>query len=196
MAKSSVQIQGLSKVLSKIREYPEAVKSEVDMLLASEANEMVNRAVNDAPVDAGFIKNGITMEKKADLHYIVSSNAGYSVYMEFGTKKKFNNPYPTLSSYVSSFKGSGGSEGGKGFYEEILAWVKRKGFASTYSVKTKKKTNSKASKANEEAAAYAIYRHILIHGVKPHPFFFKNYFIASENILKGIRSKLKDFKRK
>lgn len=171
--RTGVEIKGMKEVQNAIKNFPQKLKQEADMLLAEKANDMVNRAVADAPVDVGFLKNQITMERQGEMNYRVVSGADWSVYIEFGTRQKFNNPYPELSAFVSSFKGSSGK--GKGsLYQNIVAWAKRKGIAPE--------------------AVFPIYKSILINGIHPHPFFFKNYFIAVREILDGIREMIKTMK--
>lgn len=184
----SIESKGLKEVINRIRTYPEKIKSEVDAIMAEESLGMTEKAVNDAPVDESFLRQSISSERLGEMHYQNSASAGYAPFIEFGTKRKFNNPYPNID--PSQFKGKGGSKDGKGFYDEILAWVRRKGFAAT---KTKSGAKSKSldSRIAEEQAAYAIYVHILRFGVKPHPFFFKHYFTATQSIIKKVREVLK-----
>lgn len=189
-----IEVKGLSKVIDRLKSYPDKIRAEVDGIMAIETKEMVARAVSDAPVDESFLRQSIQDERLGEMNYTVSASAGYAVYIEFGTKRKFKNPYPSIQSYVANFKGKGGSASGKGFYDEILAWVRRKGFAAT-SKPQKGKRRSKAeiidSRIAEEQAAYAIYLHIMRHGVKPQPFFFKHYFTAVANIEKKLKDVVK-----
>lgn len=163
----TIEAKGLKEVLNKVKALPEKVAKEVDFIMADEANEAVNRMVNDAPRDMGFLVNGITMERKKVMDYTVSSNADYSIYVEFGTRKFFHNPYPELGPYVSQFKGSGG---GKSAKDAILAWAKRVGAKD----------------------AMALYWFIIVNGTRPHPFFFRNYYIAVANIIKRVKEELKN----
>ena len=39
-----------------------------------------------APVDTGFLRNNIHLDKKSDTYYILRSSANYSAHVEFGTK--------------------------------------------------------------------------------------------------------------
>lgn len=184
----SIESKGIKNVVNRIKAYPEKIKTEVDGIMAEESLGMAAKNVNDAPVDESFLRQSISSERKGEMHYNVSASIGYAPFIEFGTKRKFRNPYPTID--PSQFKGKGGSANGKGFYDEILAWVRRKGFAST---KTKSGARSRSldSRIAEEQAAYAIYVHILRHGTKPHPFFFKHYFTATQNIIKKVRAVIK-----
>jgi hypothetical protein len=154
---------------------------EVDKTVEAGVRDMVRDAKADAPVDMGALKGQITAKRNQEGGWSMVSGSSYSAYLEFGTKKRFQ-PIPGVD--ASQFKGNGGSEGGKGFYDNILAWVKRKGIAGTYSTgylryqKGVKKKGRRIGSALEkqiedEQMAYAIYLSIIRHGIKPHPFFFK-----------------------
>lgn len=101
-----VQVEGLDRLIKKMGSLPENVKNEVDAELADTANSFVNRAVNAAPVDTGFLKNGITFERIGVMNYEVTSHAPYSAYVEFGTITMVSVP-AELTSYASQFKGKG-----------------------------------------------------------------------------------------
>jgi hypothetical protein len=100
--------------------------------------------------------------------------------MEFGTKGHYT-PQPGID--ASEFKATGEGKTGKGFYDSILEWVKRNGIAGTFSVKTRRRTGSKLDRQIEdEQTAFAIYLSIMRHGVKAHPFFFKQIPIQEPKI--------------
>jgi HK97 gp10 family phage protein len=188
MASASIEIKGLEGLKKKLRAIPENVTREVDADMQVIADAFVNRAQADAPVDRGQIKNYITANKEGVMNYEIVSGAPYSAYIEFGTKSRFK-AIPGIDS--SKFKGKG-SGSYYDFLKAILEWVERKGIASRFSVKTRKKL--KHTKADNERilqAAEAIAFSIMKHGVNAHPFFFKQLPIARSEAQRSFRESVK-----
>lgn len=186
MAKGiSIEVKGLDKIKKKLGEIPQTVRDETDAILASIGNEFVNRAVEDAPVDQGILKNQITLEKEGEMKWRVVSGAGWSAYIEFGTKSRVQVP-PDLATYAAQFKNGGAKTPGKGFYDSILGWVKRKGI-----VIPPKGATRVDKQIQVEQTAFAIYLSIIRHGVKAHPFFFKQLPQAQVDINKRLDQMVK-----
>lgn len=179
---AKVQITGLKAVQVQFEKLARTLPKNVDAVLSAGVDKMVRDAKADVPVDMGVMKGGITKQKNGEADYSMVSNASYSAYIEFGTKGNYT-PIPGVD--ASEFKGKGDRDGK--FFENILAWVKRKKLAGTYSVKTRRRTGKKADRQREdEQVAFAIYLSILKHGIKPHPFFFKQGDKHGPAIIKAI----------
>lgn len=167
-----LQIEGLEQLKKKLGGIPENVKNELEPLISEAADDFVNRAIDDAPRDEGLLIQGISQKKVGDMDFEVVSSAGHAAYLEFGTRRRVKIP-SDLKEYASQFQGKGGG-GGEGFYEHILAWVKRKGIryesAATYKSGEKKGKNKTL---DFETTAYIIYHHLLFTGIKAQPYFFK-----------------------
>lgn len=153
-----------------IKELPDRVS---DVLNAS-ALEIERNAKRSAPADRGFLRQSISADTSKQLVKHITANAPYAAYMEFGTGKYAAQYVGTLppdyQTFAMQFKGKGGG-GFKDFIRLLAEWVKRKGLAGTYSVKTKRRTGNKAArKAEDLSVAYAIAISILRKGVQPHPF--------------------------
>jgi hypothetical protein len=179
MAQAAVKLQGLAELKAKLGKIPGYVKQEADGMMAIVANDFVNRASADAPQDERMLANQITAKKNSEMNHEVVSPAPYSAYMEFGTKSRFK-AIPGIDS--SKFIGKGRGDY-YDFLNNILNWVKRKGIASRYSVKTRKAL--KHTKSDDERLvqmAEAIALSIIRHGVHPHPFFFKQLPLAQEQL--------------
>lgn len=186
MAKGvTIRVQGLKELREKFKRWPDNMKNLLDGELHTGANDFVNKAVEDAPVDEGILKNGITAVRKSDLEYEVVSAAPYSAYVEFGTRRRVQIP-DDLRAYAAQFKGSGGS--GEGFFEHILGWVKRKGIRYDSAQTTK---SGKPKKLTIEQTAYIIYHYLLINGVRPHPYFFRQREPVKAEMIKNISPKIK-----
>jgi hypothetical protein len=189
---ASVKITGLKEVQAQIENFTKNLPKNADAIVKSGVNKMARDAKEEVPVDMGAMKGGISVKTNGFADYSLVSNASYSPYIEFGTKGNYQ-PIPGID--ASEFKGKGSKEGGKGFFENILAWVKRKRIAGTYSVKTRRRTGKKADREREdEQVAWAIYLSIQKHGIKPHPFFFKQLGKHGPEIIKQIEQLVKQVK--
>lgn len=100
------EIKGLKKLIGKVDRLPEEIAAEVDAVLEAGAQDIVTEAKKRAPVDLGFLRNGISYYKAAPLSYKVASNADYSPFIEFGTGGFVQVP-AGLENYAQQFKGKG-----------------------------------------------------------------------------------------
>jgi hypothetical protein len=181
----AIKVEGFEKIVKKFKRVPKEVIKETDGLLANVAKGFENRAVNDAPVFDGILKAGITSHRNGEMDWEVGSHAPHSAYIEFGTKSRFK-AIPGIDS--SRFKGKSGSGGVADLFGAILNWVKKKGIASRWSVKTHKPMKAnKQDTANILEAASAITISILRHGIHPHPYFYKQLPIAQSEIQTGMK---------
>lgn len=147
-----------------------SLESKADKIVEANVREMVRNAQRDAPKDFGRLKGAITAKRIGTAHWEMVCDAAYAQYLEFGTKGNYK-PIPGID--PSEFKSTGGQTG-KGFFDSILAWVRRKGIAGTFSVKTRRRVGGKAERnVQDEKAAWAIYLSIKKHGIHAQPFFFK-----------------------
>lgn len=151
------------KVIKK--EFEEAIK---------ETSYLMRR---DAPVDQARLKNSITYQVTNDLKGQITTNVFYSPFLEFGTKKQVRVP-SEISSYAAQFRGPYNSAYAFSFpevnpIEALMAWIKRKGIAATYSIRTQKRTKRTKSEAKtERQLAFVIWRKIKRDGIKAQPYFF------------------------
>lgn len=199
MAKGvSIQVEGLDRLKKKLGAIPENVKAEVDAEMAAVANEFVNRAVEAAPVDVGFLKGQITFNRIGEMDYEIVSGANYSAYIEFGTKSKVQIP-AGLTSYAAQFKGNKGRGNLEDFHRALTEWVKRKGIAASWSKwgqfnrfnrKRTKVSEAFRIKENEEIARIIMIR-ILMKGIKARPFFFPQLPIAQSELNKNLKEVVK-----
>lgn len=189
MAKIKVDIKGLKELQQQLRNIPKELVKDIDQELGKAVKEMERGAVRDAPVDQNTLKAGIHHTRKAPLDWTFESSAFHDVYMEFGTKARYK-PIPGVdpSEFKVTEKGTG-----KGFYDSILDWVKRKKISGSYNVKTRRRVGSKTEQQIEdEQTAFAIYLSILRHGVRPHPFFFHQVDRVKPKLIKGIQKVVDD----
>lgn len=188
MMGKGVSIEGMEGLKKKLNQLPATVVDKADEVMFKVGSAYVDRAVNGAPEDRGQIAETISIEKKAVMDYKIVSPAPHSVWMEFGTKGRYQ-AIPGID--ASQYKGKGQGDY-YDFLNAILDWVKRKGIASRFSIKTRKPlAHTKDDNARMVETAQAIANSIIRHGIHPHPFFFKQLPIAAEEMEKllpeGIR---------
>jgi hypothetical protein len=180
---ATVKITGSKEVQAYIKGIVKTLPKEVDKMLEAGVRNMVRDAKEAASdsVDQGFLKGQITAKKNGELDWSMVSGASYSPFIEFGTKGNYQ---PIAGIDASQFKGTGGD--GKDFFKNILNWVRRKGIAGTYSVKTRRRTGKIDRQKQDEQLAFAIMMSIKEHGVKAHPFFFKQFDKHAPAIIKAV----------
>lgn len=186
------EIKGLDKLQKRLSTLPTKLKKEVGAEIQDGGRRINAKQLRLVPVDEGGIKQSTVPKKVNELNIELTSSKHYVPFMEFGTKRRVRIP-AELTSYAAQFKQSGPKIGLEEFLKIITAWVRRKGIAGRYSVKTRRRVGSKATQQTEdEQAAYPIALSILRHGVKPHPFFFQPFFDERESIVKNVEKVLKD----
>lgn len=180
-----IKVTGLDEAVKKMTQLPKIIQTEIKNELRASADEIKRSSQRDAPADQGGIRKSISVITKSELEYSVVVQNNYAAYMEFGTKSKAQVP-AELTEYAKSFQGKGPSTGISPI-DALTAWVKRKGIAGTYSVKTRRRLGSAAVKADQDkSVAFLIWRKIKKYGVSPHPFFFKNVFDERDKLGKRI----------
>lgn len=129
----------------------------------------------DAPVDQGRpgIKNSIKYRMIDDLNGEIYNEVPYAPFMEFGTRRRISIP-SKVSDYAAQFRGRNYNTG-KNVIVLIEEWVRRKGIAATYSVRTQKRTKrTKSENRTERQLAFLIWRKIKTEGVDAQPYFFSD----------------------
>ena len=182
----NVNIIGYKQFQDSLKKMPSTLRKEVGARVKLSAEQFRDLAIKDAPADVGFLRSQITVKPIDELKYEVVSGSDYSAPMEFGTKKRFK-AIPGIDSSEFIGKPTGGDY--YDFLNNILDWVRRKGITARFSVKTKKRL--KETKSDTERlldVAQAIANSIIRHGVKPHPFFFKQIPIVRRDLFRKIRN--------
>jgi HK97 gp10 family phage protein len=186
------EIKGFAQLEKRLKAVPAKIKKEVSGELQDGARRINAKQLRLAPVDEGGLKQGTIYKKVNELQVDLTSSKHYTPFTEFGTKRRVRIP-PELQDYAKQFNLKGPNIGFDAFLKIITDWVRRKGIAGRFSVKSRRRVGSKANQQNEDAAAaYPIALSILRHGVKPHPFFFQPFFDEREGIIKNVEKALKD----
>lgn len=180
---ANVRIQGLDKILALMNQLPKRVQTELLKELKVAADEIANLAKRDAPKDQGRLTNSISVAKIQDGYQDVAQTS-YAPYLEFGTKGNAVIP-AGLEQVAARYRGRGDSTGDP--LKMIEEWVKRKGIAGRYSVKTRRRLGSVANKEKENRrVAFLIWRKIKRYGIKPKPFFFKQIDVVEPKLRQRV----------
>jgi len=192
------RVDGLDKMISSLGKMSEKIEKQVVLEFNASALKIESDAKKNAPTNLGTLKNSIHLTSDLSnnkLVYTVGTNVSYAPYIEFGTpgtSSKANLKIPSgYESFASQFKGK--SQGKfKDMLMALTEWVAKKGITGTYSVKTQRRTGSKAVKNSQNmSAAYAIAISILRKGVRAQPFLIP----AFEAEKPKLKSKIKDIIR-
>lgn len=168
----SIEVKGLGELQSYIANLNKGQRNVIKQEFKEAGNEIVNKMKRDVPVDQARLKNSISFLMNGDTDLEIVAQTSYAPFMEFGTKGKFS-ASQEIQGYASTFKNYKG-DGSVKVIDALTNWVRRKGIVSTYSIKTKKRSNrTNAEGQREKKAAWAIFWSIKHYGVKPQPFFFR-----------------------
>lgn len=136
--------------------------------MSAAADEMVDLSVNDAPVDEGLLRGGISKQSLGVMDYKVVSPEEYAAFIEFGTRARVQIP-AGLEEIAAQFKSIGGS--GEAAKQAIYDWCKRKGI--------------------EQDRWWAVFISVMTNGIHPHPYFFKNFYTTADSLKKRLEDVVK-----
>lgn len=169
----TVKIEGLDKLRQRLLQLKAQSKPAINKALSKYGGNVVKEAKTLAPVNNGRLRQSIGF-KLIENGVEITVNVNYAAYVEFGTRalaSSYVSSLPTeWQQFAATFKGKGGGSFDE-FILSIIEWVKDKGIAGTYSVKTRRRTGNSATRdVQNEQAAYAIALSILRKGIKPQPY--------------------------
>lgn len=183
---ATVTFNGWGEFQSKLKSLPQVLFDEIDGECEDAANEWEELAKNAAPKDQGFLSQNINNYQVGMMHYEVTSGSEISAIAEWGTGSRVKVP-SDLQEYASQFKGKPEDGTAEGALKNITAWVKRKGIrfdsAATYKSGKRKGQNKQL---NAQTTAKFIFHFIMLHGVRPHPYFFVQQPIVEKNLVERI----------
>jgi hypothetical protein len=187
MAQFTFKVEGLEKLKARIKALPKDVQEEVVGEIQAWGSEVNNAQL--ANISQQNIQDLGALQQNTKAVYNTEgveliSNVYYAPFIEFGTGAKVKVP-AELNDYAIQFKGQKRGDY-YDFLNNILDWVKRKGIAARYSVKTRKALNSKADKERLIETAQRIADSILRNGIKPRPYFFDPYLKKRRSLLVRI----------
>lgn len=113
MANNTITFKRLYQRFDKLSQNVQVqVKAEIDVA----AQNIINNAKMEAPVDTGTLRNSLIVDRQAKSVGVVAQTF-YAPYQDFGTGTGVSIP-PELSKYANQFRGRGGRNPnikGKGF---------------------------------------------------------------------------------
>lgn len=175
MAGFALNLSGLGNLEKRLKTIQDDLTKKVANEMSASALNIERNAKRNAPVNLGTLRQSIsTTAKLGGLTHIVSVGASYAPYVEFGTggKVEIPNGYEELAAQFKG-KGSGSLED---MIKALTLWVKRKGLAGTYSIKTQRRTGNKGARIKEdEKLARWIAIKILRNGIRPQAFLIPAY---------------------
>lgn len=173
-----IQTKGFDELIKKLQRAGDDIAEEVDAVFENTAKEYVSRAKRDAEssTDTGFLKGEISYRRTGDMSFEIVSGSKYAGYIEFGTKKNYV-PIPGFEEEAAAIKGKG--EGTLAdFKDNILQWVKRKSISLQ---------GANGKQLDEKQTANLIMYKILVNGIPPKPYFFKQVRIAQDQLEKDLK---------
>jgi hypothetical protein len=183
----TLKVKGIGQFQKKMKDLPTHLQKQIAGEIEDSARKINGKQLRLVPVDEGGTKQATGFKKTKPLETELFSNKKYTPFMEFGTKSKAKIP-AELQEYAKQFNEKGPKITFEDFLKIIAAWVRRKGIAGRFSVKTKRRLGSKTTQADEDTqAAYPIAVSILNKGVNPHPFFFQPFFDERKALVERVR---------
>lgn len=166
-----IEIEGLKEYKRKLDQLPTKLRKDIGAEIGFAAEEIKGLAQEAAPSDQGILRNEISVKKIDELNYEVISGAEYSPFVEFGTRHKVQIP-PGLEEFAGDFTGGKHIKTPTSLSakEAVFAWCERKGI--------------------EKKLWYPIYVSLMVKGVTPRPFFFKQGFVVKPKLEKNIQNVL------
>lgn len=175
MAGFALNLSGMENLTKMLKTIEDDLTKGVAEEISASTMKIEKDAKRNAPVNIGTLRQSIHGESTLNgMTGKVTVDASYGAYVEFGTGGKVKIP-AGYEDFAAQFKGkSGGSL--EDFIRALTLWVKRKGLAGTYSVKTSRRLGSKSAKqSQDEKLARFLAIKILKNGIRPQPFLIPAY---------------------
>ncbi len=160
----TLDIEGIDTLQDRLAKASDEVLKEVDAEIGASIKVMEQGAKRDAPVDQGLLRNEISSQQDKPLQWSLVSQASYSAYVEFGTRDNVSIP-PGLEAEAAAAQNATGASS-LNAKEAIFNWCRRHGI--------------------EERFWYPIFVKIMVKGIHPHPFFFKQLDAEKANLLNRL----------
>ncbi len=159
-------ILGLDQFKQDIATASDKILAEVDGEIGASMKVMEQGAKRDAPRDQGLLANEISSFQDKPLRWSLVSQASYSAFVEFGTKSHVSIP-PGLEAEAAKFRGqtAGGTLGAK---QAIFQWCARHGIDKKF--------------------WYPIFVKIMVTGIRPHPFFFRQLQDEQPRLIERLKA--------
>ena len=181
-----IDLSGIPRLEKKLKEIENNVSTELAKEISASTLRIEKIAKRLAPVNMGTLRQSIHATSKDKLTHYVEVGASYGAYIEFGTGGKVSIP-PGYEDYAATFRGKkGGSL--DDMIKALTLWVKRKGLAGTYSVKSgRRQGGSKLKQSQDEKLARFLAIKILRNGIRPQPYLIPAYEQEKPKLIEKLK---------
>jgi HK97 gp10 family phage protein len=106
MVSIEIELEGATEAASRLDSLANSITREIASALQEAANIFVQNAQANAPVDTGFMRDNITITESSDTSITITSEAGYSGFVEYGTRKMDSQPFfePAIEQSISEIE--------------------------------------------------------------------------------------------
>jgi len=160
----TVDLIGFDTIAERLKTASQKVFDEVDAEIGASIKDMEAGAKRDAPKDQGLLVNEISSFQDKPLTWSLVSQASYSAFVEFGTRSNVVIP-PGLEAEAAKFRG--GFDSSISAKQAIFQWCARHGIDKKF--------------------WYPIFVKIMVQGIRPHPFFFKQLEAEKPQLLNRLQ---------
>lgn len=89
----SISVDGADDASSRLNEMANSLAGAIRDALRDAADVFMDNAQSNAPVDTGFMRDHILLTEQSDTSITITSEAGYSGFVEYGTRKMDSQPF-------------------------------------------------------------------------------------------------------
>jgi HK97 gp10 family phage protein len=181
-----IDLSGIPRLEKKLNDIKSNIATDLAKEISASALKIEKEAKRNAPINMGTLRQSIHATSKDKLTHYVEVGVSYGAYLEFGTGGKVSIP-SGYENYAATFKGNkGGSL--NDMIEALTLWVKRKGLAGTYSVKSGRRLGGKGVKASQdEKLARFLAIKILKNGIRPQPYLIPAYEAEKPKLIERLK---------
>jgi HK97 gp10 family phage protein len=184
-----IDISGIPNLEKRLKAVETKLINDLAEELSATSFTIEKKAKRLAPVNMGTLKQSIHATSMNKLTHFVDVGVSYGAYVEFGTGGKVSIP-AGYEQYAATFKGKkGGSL--EDMIQALTLWVKRKGLAGTYSVKSQRRLGGKSTQTSQdEKLARFLAIKILKNGISAQPFLIPAFEEEKPKLIQRLKKLL------
>lgn len=181
-----IDLSGIPRLEKKLQDIQSSIATDLAKEISASTLKIEKDAKRNAPINMGSLRKSIHATSKDKLTHYVEVGVSYGAYIEFGTGGKVSIP-SGYEQYASTFRGKKGGTLSD-MIEALTLWVKRKGLAGTYSVKSGRRLGSKSTRItqDEKLARFLAFK-ILKNGIRPQPFLIPAYEAEKPKLIERLK---------